>query len=151
MGAPKKGAQAPTEQSTALANVDISSNTEVGNLLQTVQTQPGALADWTNESSNNLAWPEKELVVCFLDEIVELPDTNKEGLNYEAVSFRVVKDGQPVTSFTNADAMFVRTAKSMKEKGKLPGLCSVYWTGEVRQPDPKRNGYKVLDIRAPKA
>lgn len=148
MGTQKKGAEAQT--STALANVDISSNSEVGQLLTQIQTQPGALADWTNESSNNMAWPEKELVVCFVDEIVELPDANKDGQMYEAVSFRVVKEGQPVTSFTNADAMFVRTAKSMKEKGKVPGLCSVYWTGEVRQPDPKRNGYKVLDIRAPK-
>lgn len=145
----KKGAQAQT--STALANVDISSNSEIGEVLTSLQTTPGAFNEWENESNSNFVWPEKELVVCFVDGITQLPDVNgKEGATYDAVEFRVVANGLPVTSYTNGDAVFVNTVKKMKERGKVPGPCSVYWNGEIKQPDPKRNGYKVLDIRAPK-
>lgn len=155
MGTKKDAATAATETAqsatatTALANIDISSNTEVGELLTAIQTTPGAFNEWENESNSNFTWPEKELVVCFIDGFEEVPDAGGKG-TYEAVSFRVVVNGMPVTSYTNGDAVFLNTAKRMQERGKIPGLCSVYWNGEIKQPDPKRNGYKVLDIRAPK-
>jgi hypothetical protein len=135
-----------TTTAISIGNVDISDNTQVGELLTQAMTS-GSLSSWEIESSNFLSWEKDQLYVMFVDGIEEATDKNDGTKTFDAVSFRLLQNGMPVQQFLNADIVFVSTIKKNMEEGKVPGIYSVYWNGSEKKPDPKRTGYKVLDIR----